>query len=418
MNDVADQDLRPLAMRPWVQLLVVSVLVAGGAGAFWYRHPAKVEAAPVVTPGSAFVPPRDGGLILTEAQLATLTVNTVEARRFSEEIATEGKISVDEYRATPVFSPYPGRIVQIFGRTGERVEQGQRLFSIQANEMVQAQNDYLAALNVLNKSRSQFNFATSAEKRQRDLYETRATTLRELQSAQNDLTSATNDLRTAEVGLEAVRNRLRILGLTDADMTALQQKGAINPETMINAPLSGTIIQRKIGPGQYVTTGGSDPSYVIGDLSKVWLVAQLREPDAAKVDLGELVRFRVLAFPDRIFEARVNFIGSSVDPASRRITVRADVENRQNLLKPEMYASVRIVNEREAASLSVPRAAVIFEGDRASVWVLGEGNAVESRRIKAGIVSGGNVEVLDGLNIGEKVISKGALFVDRMAATE
>ena len=401
-----------------MQLLVVSALVAGGAGAFWYSRPARVEAAPVVTPGSAFVPPRDGGLILTDAQLATLTVNPVEMRRFSEEIATEGKISVDEYRATPVFSPYPGRVVQIFGRTGERVEQGQRLFSIQANEMVQAQNDYLAALNVLSKSRSQLTFATSAEKRQRDLYETRATTLRELQSAQNDLTSATNDLKTAEVGLEAVRNRLRILGLTDADMAALQQKGAISPETMISAPLSGTIIQRRIGPGQYVTTGGSDPSYVIGDLSKVWLVAPLREPDSTKITLGELVRFRVLAFPDRIFEARVNFIGSAVDPVTRRINVRAEVDNAQRLLKPEMYASVRIVTERDDAFLSVPRAAVIYEGDRASVWVLGEGNTVESRRIKPGIVSGGNVEVLDGLKEGERVIAKGALFVDRMTATE
>jgi cobalt-zinc-cadmium efflux system membrane fusion protein len=415
--DLTDRDLKPIGLTARVQLCVVLAVVGLGLAVLWYGRSGRVEPGVVVTTRPVSGSPRQG-VPLTEAQLTTLSTETVVQRQFYEEIATEGRISVDEYRATPVFSPYPGRVVQIFGRTGERVEQGQRLFSIQANEMVQAQNDYLAALNVLNKSRSQFNFATSAEKRQRDLYETRATTLRELQSAQNDLTSATNDLRTAEVGLEAVRNRLRILGLSDADMTALQQKGAINPETMINAPLSGTIIQRKIGPGQYVTTGGSDPSYVIGDLSKVWLVAQLREPDSTKITLGELVRFRVLAFPDRIFEARVNFIGSSVDPTTRRINVRAEVDNAQRLLKPEMYASVRIVTERDDAFLSVPRAAVIYEGDRASVWVLGEGNAVESRRIRPGIVSGGNVEVLDGLKEGERVIAKGALFVERMTATE
>ncbi|MFC5555380.1 efflux RND transporter periplasmic adaptor subunit [Methylobacterium iners] len=174
--------------------------------------------------------------------------------------------------------------------------------------------------------------------------------MRELQTAQNDLSNATNDLKTAEVGLEAVRNRLRILGLKDADMTALQQKGVINAETMINAPLSGTIIQRKIGPGQYVATGGTDPSYVIGDLSLVWLVAQLREPDAAKVSLGERLQFRVLAYPDRVFEARVNFIGTSVDPATRRIVVRGEIDNSNNLLKPEMYATVRIINEYENVS--------------------------------------------------------------------
>ena len=415
--DLTDRDLKPIGLTARVQLCVVLAVVGLGLAVLWYGRSGRVEPGVVVTTRPVSGSPRQG-VPLTEAQLATLSTETVVQRQFYEEIATEGRISVDEYRATPVFSPYPGRVVQIFGRTGERVELGQRLFSIQANEMVQAQNDYLAALNVLSKSRSQFTFATSAEKRQRDLYETRATTLRELQSAQNDLTSATNDLRTAEVGLEAVRNRLRILGLSDADLTALQQKGAINPETMINAPLSGTIIQRRIGPGQYVTTGGSDPSYVIGDLSKVWLVAQLREPDSTKITLGELVRFRVLAFPDRIFEARVNFIGSSVDPTTRRINVRAEVDNAQRLLKPEMYASVRIVTERDDAFLSVPRAAVISEGDRASVWVLGEGNAVESRRIRPGIVSGGNVEVLDGLKEGERVIAKGALFVDRMTATE
>ncbi|WP_410825847.1 efflux RND transporter periplasmic adaptor subunit [Methylobacterium sp. sgz302003] len=201
-------------------------------------------------------------------------------------------------------------------------------------------------------------------------------------------------------------------------MGALQRKGAINPETTINAPLSGTIIQRRIGPGQYVTTGGSDPSYVIGDLSKVWLVAQLREPDAPKINLGELMRFRVLALPDRTFEARVNYIGASVDPATRRITVRAEVDNPQLLLKPEMYASVRFITERDDAFLSVPRAAVIYEGDQANVWVLGEGNAVERRRIKPGILSGGTVEVRDGLREGERVIAKGALFVDRMARAD
>ncbi|MBY0295058.1 MAG: efflux RND transporter periplasmic adaptor subunit [Methylobacterium sp.] len=415
--DLTDRDLEPIGLTARVQLCVVLAVVGLGLAALWYGRSGRVEPGIAVTTRPVSGSPRQG-VPLTEAQLATLSTETVVQRQFYEEIATEGRISVDEYRATPVFSPYPGRVVQIFGRTGERVEQGQRLFSIQANEMVQAQNDYLAALNVLSKSRSQFTFATSAEKRQRDLYETRATTLRELQSAQNDLTSATNDLKTAEVGLEAVRNRLRILGLTDADMAALQQKGAISPETMISAPLSGTIIQRRIGPGQYVTTGGSEPSYVIGDLSKVWLVAQLREPDSTKVTLGERVRFRVLAFPDRIFEARVNFIGSAVDPVTRRINVRAEVDNAQRLLKPEMYASVRIVTERDDAFLSVPRAAVIYEGDRASVWVLGEGNTVESRRIKPGIVSGGNVEVLDGLKEGERVIAKGALFVDRMTATE
>ncbi len=415
MSDARGADLQPLSLKPWTQVAIVVALAAGAAYAFWYQESVTVgkENTP---PQQSSVAPAKGSFVLTADQLATLTTEVVVTHQFSEEILTEGKIGVDEYRSTPVFSPYPGRVVTIFARTGDQVKQGEKLFSVQANEMVQAQNDYLAALNILNKARSQFNFAQAAERRQRELYDNRVTTLRELQVVQNDLTSATNDLRTAEVGLEAVRNRLRILGLKDADMTALAQKGVINPETTINAPLDGTIIQRKIGPGQYVNTGGGDPSYVIGDLSRVWLIVQLREPDVAKVEVGERVRFRVLAYPDKTFEGKIDYIGSSVDPATRRVYVRAEIDNARGLLKPEMYASVRIINDHETVSPSVPRAAVIFEGEKATVWVLKDDNSVEGRRIKPGILNGNNLEVLDGLSAGERIVVKGALFVDRLAS--
>lgn len=412
MGGAHEENLTPRAVRLRTQLLVAAVLCGGAGAALWYGRPKEVDAA-VPTPAAitASVP---GRFVLTEGQLATVTTVPVQQRLFYEDIATEGKVSVDEYRATPVFSPYAGRVITIFARSGEQVKQGAKLFSLQANEMVQAQNDFLAALNVLNKARSQLAYATNTEKRLHDLYDSRVTTLKELQTAQNDLATAQNDAKTAEVGLEAVRNRLRILGLADDDMKALQTKGAINPETTIYAPLSGTVIQRKIGPGQYINTGGSDPSYVIGDLGRVWIVAQLRETDAAKVDLGERIRFRVLAYPNQNFESRINYIGASVDPATRRIVVRAEVENPKGLLKPEMYASVHIINERETVSRSVPRQAVIFEGDKARVWVLGAGNTVESRPVRTGLVDGNEIEVVEGLAVGERVISKGALFIDGM----
>lgn len=415
MSESREAELRPVAMRPWLQVLVVAVVAVGVAGAVWYSQSRPVEAVAAVTPMAQIAAPRTG-FTLTPEELATLTTAQVETRQFYEEILTEGKISVDEYRSTPVFSPYSGRVVSIFVRSGEYVEKGQKLFSVQANEMVQAQNDYLAALNVLNKARSQFAYASAAEKRLHDLYDSRVTTLRELQTAQNDLATATNDQKTAEVGLEAVRNRLRILGLKDADMSALQQKGVISPETTINAPLSGTVIQRKIGPGQYIGTNASDPSYVIGDLSRVWLIAQVREPDVAKIEFGDRVLFHVLAYPDKVFAGKVDYIGTAVDPTTRRVYVRADIDNAAALLKPEMYASVRIINDNETVSPSVPREAVVFEGDRAAVWVLQNDNTVVIRRIKPGILNGNDLEVLEGLTAGERVISKGALFVDRMAS--
>lgn len=417
MSDKPVPELKPLSLKPWMQNVIVLALVAGAAVWFGPSRRADAEEASAKPMPAALSPDHAGAFALSAEQLATLTVETVMRREFHEEILTEGKIGVDEHRVTPVFSPYPGRVVQIFSRIGDYVKQGQQLFSVQANEMVQAQNDFLAALNALNKARSHLGFAQAGEKRQTELFSARVTTLRDLQFAQNELSVATNDLKTAQVGLEAVRSRLRILGLRDADMTALTRDGAINPETTINAPLSGTIIQRKIGPGQYVSTGGGDPSYVIGDLSYVWLIAHLRESDIAKVHIGEGVKFRVPAYPDKTFEGRIDFIGSMVDPASRRIYVRAEIDNGLRLLKPDMYASVRVISNHETLSPSVPRAAVIFEGEKATIWVLRGDDTVESRRIRPGVLDGNDLEVLGGVRAGERVIVRGALFVDRLASS-
>ena len=87
-------------------------------------------------------------------------------------------------------------------------------------------------------------------------------------------------MRSSQTAMEAARNKLRILGLTDEDIATFQEKGRINPETTIFAPIAGTVVQRKIGPGQYVNAGASDPVYVIGDLSTVWMTAFVRETDA------------------------------------------------------------------------------------------------------------------------------------------
>ena len=93
--------------------------------------------------------------------------------------------------------------------------------------------------------------------------------LKEVQNARTALDAAENDVRSAEVALEAARNRLRILGKTDQEITDFQEKGTIDPATLITAPIAGTIVQRKVGPGQYVGGGQTDPVFIIGDLSTV-----------------------------------------------------------------------------------------------------------------------------------------------------
>ena len=357
----------------------------------------------------------------TQQQWASLTTATVTEAVFHAEHLTEGKISVDEDRATLVYSPYAGRVIKLLAKPGDIVVAGQPLFVVESPDMVQAQNDFISAVAGLNKARSTLDLAKIVENQNKSLYETRAAPLRDVQQSQATSLAAQNDLRSAETSLEVVRNRLRILGKTDEEITKFGETGAINPLTTIYSPIAGTVVQRKVGPGQYVNTtsnnaAASDATFVIGDLSTVWLVAYVRESEAQNVKIGQSMQFTVLAFPDRVFTAKIAYVATSFDPATRRLLVRATIDNSEGALRPEMFASVTIQTGADDNSPAVPREAIIYDGNAARVWIARDDQAVEPRQIKTGLANGQMVQVLDGLRLGEKVVSKGSLFVDRAAA--
>jgi cobalt-zinc-cadmium efflux system membrane fusion protein len=352
----------------------------------------------------------------TPAEWASLTIEPVTERAFRAEHVTEGKVAVDEDRSTPVFSPYAGRVTKLLARPGDRVVQGQPLFVIEAADTVQAQNDLIAAMTGLNKARSALDLAQLQHKRAKDLFEGKAVPLKDYQQAEATLVQAQNDLRSTQTALEASRNKLRILGFTDEAISTFQEKGRINPETTIFSPITGTVVQRKIGPGQYVNSGASDPVFVIGDLSTVWLTAFVRESDAANVSVGQEIAFNVLALPGRPLTARINYVSAAIDPATRRLLVRATIDNKDGLLKPEMFANVTIYSAGGHPAIGVPKQALIYEGNQVRVWVAHEDKSIELRQIKPGLTNGDLVEVEGNLKPGEQIVTKGSLFIDRAAS--
>src|SRR5450759_2200502 len=339
----------------------------------------------------------------TPAEWASLTIEPVTERTFRAEHVTEGKVAVDEDRSTPVFSPYAGRVTNLLARPGDRVTQGQPLFVIETADNVQAQNDFITTMTGLNKARSALDLARIQDTRAKDLFEDKAVPLKDYQQSQATLMQAQNDLRSTQTALEAARNKLRILGLTDEAIATFQEKGRINPETTIFSPISGTVVQRKIGPGQYVNSGASDPVFVIGDLSTVWLTAFVRESDAARVSVGQEIAFNLLALPGRPLTARISYVAAAIDPATRRLLVRATIDNKDGLLKPEMFANVTIYSAGDHPAVGVPKQALIYERDQVRVWVAHEDKSIELRQIKTGLTNGDLVEVEGNLEPGEQV---------------
>jgi cobalt-zinc-cadmium efflux system membrane fusion protein len=352
----------------------------------------------------------------TPAEWASLTIEAVTEHGFRAERATEGKIAIDEDRSTPVFSPYAGRVTKLLAKPGDQVVKGQPLFVIEAADNVQAQNDFIAAMAAMNKAKSALDLAQLQGTRARDLFEGKAVPLKDYQQSQATLVQAENDMRSSQTAMEAARNKLRILGLTDEDIATFQEKRLINPETTIFAPIAGTVVQRKIGPGQYVNAGASDPVYVIGDLSSVWMTAFVRESDCASVAVGQEVTFNVLALPGRPLSARLNYVATAIDPATRRLLVRATVDNKDFVLKPEMFANVTIYSAGDRPAVGVPKTALIYEGDQVRIWVAHPDRTIELREIKPGLTNGDLVEVAGNLKPGERIVTKGALFIDRAAS--
>jgi cobalt-zinc-cadmium efflux system membrane fusion protein len=361
----------------------------------------------------------DGAFRPSDTQWASLKLAAVRQVAFRDERATDGKIAINEDTTTPVFSPYSGRVSKLIARPGDHVERGAPLFAIEASEFVQGQNDLVTAVAGVDKAKSRLQLAQQVEKRQKELLAIKGGALKDLEQAQSDLVNAQGDMRSAEIALAAARNRLRILGRTDEEIDTLEKIDRIGAEAIVNAPIGGTIIQRKVGLGQYINTGASDPVFTVGDLSTVWLIANVRESDAPKMKVGAPVEVSVLAYPGRIFNARLSYVAPALDPNTRRLPVRAEIQNPGRELLPEMFASFRIVSGESRLMPAVPQDAVVYEGAQARVWVARpDQKTVVTRPIEVGTTTNGLVEVRKGLNVGETVVASGTLFIDRAATRD
>jgi membrane fusion protein, heavy metal efflux system len=365
----------------------------------------SVAAAEGTTKGADFVR-------VVPDQLHQLEVVKVESYAFLNQRSAIGQIAFNEDSSTPVLTPFSGRVTRLIAKVGDQVKRGDPLLEIDSPEQVPPQNEFIAAQSARNKARSQLNLAQIVEKRARDLYEGKAAPFKDLQQAEAQLAAAESDMRSTETAFEAARIRLRILGHANAEISELEQKGTISRVTRITAPIDGTVISRKVGPGQHVKSDSAEALYVIADLSSMWLKAQVFEQDIAFVRIGQEIEAKVAGAPNRTFTARIANIGSASDLTTRRIMVRSEIGNPDGVLKSEMFATFQIEIAEPSVTPAVPIDAVIRESDLATVWVQTEPMLFKRRVVDIGIQQNGLTQIRRGLAVGELVISRGAIFVD------
>ncbi len=366
--------------------------------------------------------PADGAFKPTDQQWAGLKVQRVVRANFAPLVQAEGRIAIDDDLNTPLYSPYSGRVTRVFVHAGDVVAAGTALFAVQSTELAQAQNDMVSALATLRTAHAQLDLATINERRQHTLYLGHGAAQRDWQQSLVDLATARGGLSSAAIAVSAVRNRLSILGLNRTDIQGIEN--ARNPEnvssdTIVRAPIAGTIIQRQISPGQNIvgsvaSQGSAQAVFTIGNLGRVWMVAYASEADAGRFQAGDQARVTVPAYPGRSFDAQVAYVAPVIDPTTHRLLVRATVANPDGALKPDMLAQFEIVTGAASEALAVPETAVVYEGADAHVWIADPAHkTLALRPVTAGPQYRGLVEITHGLADGDSVVTSGAVFIDR-----
>jgi membrane fusion protein, heavy metal efflux system len=415
----AEAVLAPLPVarrrRRWRSWAAVGVVLA--LAGIWWAWTLRESAPPVAMKiGAPKLPP--GEFRLSETDIKALRIEPVALADFRAERIAEGRIALNDDRSTPVFAPFTGRVLRVTARLGDEVAEGDVLFEIEATDLAAAASDLLTAVDAANKARVATDQSRREERRQNDLFAARAASQRDVEQARAAASTAAADQRTAEATLAAARDKLRVLGRSAEQVRKLEATRQSDAVAAVLAPIAGTVVQRRVGPGQWIAAGAGDPQLTISDRSTVWLVAAVREIDAPLMQVGQPVEVTVGALPDRRFAARVTTVAAGLDPATRRLTVRAEVEDPQRLLKPEMFATFRIAIGDDARRVAVPAGAVIHRGAAASVWVsLGDGRFA-LRPVQLGFAGGDRFAVLEGLQPGERIVTAGTLFIDRAARTD
>jgi cobalt-zinc-cadmium efflux system membrane fusion protein len=331
---------------------------------------------------------------------AGITVNPVAEEPVGNAVVTSGRVTFDDSRVTHVFAPVNGRVVRVLAQLGQWVERGTPLLAMASPDIGQAFSDLVKAKADLAAAQSEFQ-------RQKELFDAHA-------GARRDLEAAEDNYRKAQAELERAQQKVSLLA-PGADAQVTQ-------DYLLRAPIAGEVIARSINPGTEVQgqySGGTAVElFTIGELDRVWVLADVYEVDLPKVKKGAPVTAKVVAYPDQGFQGTVDWISGALDPVSRTAKVRCSLPNPGRLLRPEMYATVSIALEGTQA-LAVPRGAILRLGDRTVVFVE-KGQTpkgllrFELRNVKIRDLGGDHVPVIEGLAPGEKVVTTGAIFLAGM----
>jgi len=297
--------------------------------------------------------------------LANVSTIIVKKEILQDQATAYSYLDFVENNRKTISARFNGRIEKLFvDKTGDYIKKGQPLFEIYSPDLVQAQNEFLIALNNSANSNSLF---------------------------------------------DASKKKLEIFGLTSEQIQTLEKTKEINLTLTYYSPISGTVIEKKIQEGVYVNEGTA--IYDVAELSTLWNIAEVYENNLASVKVGNPVKLHLRAYPGEEFKGRVTFIYPVVNSQTRTVKVRSEFSNYGGKLKPQMYGET-VFSKAGGEGLLVPADAVIIAGERTVVWIKTGDGMFEARSVQLGNRFGDKYQILSGLNEGDEIAATGGFLID------
>ena len=329
---------------------------------------------------------------LSKEEEKAIEIETTKAslKSLRPHLAAMGKVLAHQYRKAIVSYAFPARIAQIHVRTGDWVKAGQKLVTLQSEEVGNAKSEFY-------KAKADHELAKVNFEREKSLFD------RGVGAKKNFITSEAG-LKVAEANLDAADKKLHVLGFSEEQVKAISETHQINPIITLFAPLSGKIVENKAVLGAMIDQ--ETEILTIMDPTLLWIDAEIYEKDIAKIRIGQEVEATVPAHPEETFKGKITYISDVLKEETRTITVRTEVENKSYKLKPGMFADIKIFFNQQSKVLVLPKEAILDDKDEKIVFVKKEGKYMPQVVI-IGAQEKGHVEIIRGIKEGDEVVTKG-----------
>ncbi|MCS6297529.1 MAG: efflux RND transporter periplasmic adaptor subunit, partial [Nitrospira sp.] len=318
-------------------------------------------------------------------------------------LTLSARVTYSEDGYSKISSPLQGPVLDVRVKLGQAVKAGDSLMVIDAADIARAYAAYVEEISELGLAERNYELI-------KDLYDAQAMSLKDLEHAENDLNRERAEFKQA-------KERLLSLRVPAAELSKPLAQQQITSRFELRSPLTGTVVERNVTPGQIVGTASDQPLFTVANLDRLQVVADVYEHDLSGIRVGTVAAMTVEAYPAVEFPAKIAVIGDVVDPGTRTIKIRATVSNQDRRLKPEMFARLTIAGHTMRPKIVIPRQAVVERSGRQWIVVELEPGRFEERAVTIDSVTDNQVTIREGVSTGERIVLS-PLSINHLAASD